>query len=157
VTVRARDEAGKAREFEALVRLDTPQELVYYINGGILQYVIRQLLSGRSPTQAAHGGMAGAPQARPGTRPDNGLVEKGSEDSFPASDPPTDGPRHCRRPPCSTRLHVAPPRALPWHSGGIAASAPAKPTTDPAQGRHLHLSWRRPWPMSAVACLGLPA
>ncbi len=89
VTVRARDEAGKAREFEALVRLDTPQELVYYINGGILQYVIRQLLSGRSPTQAAHGGMAGAPQARPGTRPDNGLVEKGSEDSFPASDPPT--------------------------------------------------------------------
>ncbi|MFZ1009044.1 MAG: aconitate hydratase [Candidatus Sulfotelmatobacter sp.] len=31
-------------EFRALVRIDTPQEALYYANGGILQYVLRQLL-----------------------------------------------------------------------------------------------------------------
>jgi aconitate hydratase len=34
------------KEFEALVRIDTPQEALYYANGGILQYVLRQLLAG---------------------------------------------------------------------------------------------------------------
>ena len=33
--------------FEALVRIDTPQESLYYANGGILQYVLRQLLATR--------------------------------------------------------------------------------------------------------------
>jgi aconitate hydratase A / 2-methylisocitrate dehydratase len=37
-----------SREFEALVRIDTPQEALYYANGGILQYVLRQLLSGKA-------------------------------------------------------------------------------------------------------------
>jgi len=32
-------------EFQALVRIDTPQEALYYANGGILQYVLRQLLA----------------------------------------------------------------------------------------------------------------
>ncbi len=32
-------------EFNALVRIDTPQEALYYANGGILQYVLRQLLA----------------------------------------------------------------------------------------------------------------
>ena len=32
-------------EFEAVVRIDTPQEALYYANGGILQYVLRQLLA----------------------------------------------------------------------------------------------------------------
>ena len=37
---------GKAPvEFQALVRIDTPQEALYYANGGILQYVLRQLLA----------------------------------------------------------------------------------------------------------------
>ncbi len=35
------------KEFEALVRIDTPQEALYYANGGILQYVLRQLLAGK--------------------------------------------------------------------------------------------------------------
>jgi aconitate hydratase A / 2-methylisocitrate dehydratase len=35
---------GKTKEFKALVRIDTPQEAQYYANGGILQYVLRQLL-----------------------------------------------------------------------------------------------------------------
>jgi aconitate hydratase len=38
---------GKTTEFTALVRIDTPQEAQYYANGGILQYVLRQLLAGR--------------------------------------------------------------------------------------------------------------
>jgi aconitate hydratase len=36
---------GKATEFQAVVRIDTPQEALYYANGGILQYVLRQLLA----------------------------------------------------------------------------------------------------------------
>ena len=36
---------GKTSEFKALVRIDTPQEAQYYANGGILQFVLRQLLS----------------------------------------------------------------------------------------------------------------
>ncbi len=38
------------KEVEALVRIDTPQEALYYANGGILQYVLRQLLSGSRET-----------------------------------------------------------------------------------------------------------
>ena len=38
---------GAAREIPVVVRIDTPQELAYYKHGGILPYVLRQLLSGR--------------------------------------------------------------------------------------------------------------
>jgi aconitate hydratase len=34
-------------DFDALVRIDTPQEALYYANGGILQYVLRQLLASK--------------------------------------------------------------------------------------------------------------
>ncbi len=34
---------GKKKEFGAVVRIDTPQEILYYQHGGILQYVLRQL------------------------------------------------------------------------------------------------------------------
>jgi aconitate hydratase len=44
VKVTAVDEAGQSKEFEALVRIDTPQEVQYYRHGGILQFVLRQLL-----------------------------------------------------------------------------------------------------------------
>ncbi|MCZ7652955.1 MAG: aconitate hydratase AcnA [Thermoanaerobaculia bacterium] len=46
VTVVARREDGSELRFAAKVRLDTPQEVVYYRHGGILQYVLRQLLQG---------------------------------------------------------------------------------------------------------------
>ena len=46
VKVRAKGKE-KTIEFEALVRIDTPQEALYYANGGILQYVLRQLLAGK--------------------------------------------------------------------------------------------------------------
>jgi aconitate hydratase len=42
---------GKPKEFQALVRIDTPQEAQYYANGGILQYVLRQLLSTKPSAQ----------------------------------------------------------------------------------------------------------
>ena len=47
VKVRARRaaDASSAIEFNALVRIDMPQEALYYANGGILQYVLRQLLA----------------------------------------------------------------------------------------------------------------
>ena len=37
------DGGGAPVEFRATVRIDTPQELVYYQHGGILEYVLRQL------------------------------------------------------------------------------------------------------------------
>jgi aconitate hydratase len=43
VTVFAESDLGKTTEFCATVRIDTPQEILYYQNGGILQYVLRQL------------------------------------------------------------------------------------------------------------------
>jgi aconitate hydratase len=44
VTVRATPDGGSPIEFQAAVRIDTPQEVEYYKNGGILQYVLRQIL-----------------------------------------------------------------------------------------------------------------
>jgi aconitate hydratase len=44
VTVRAKSPDGKERKFRATVRVDTPEELSYYQHGGILQYVLRNLL-----------------------------------------------------------------------------------------------------------------
>jgi aconitate hydratase len=42
--VRAKDAAGAEKTFSVLTRIDTPNELEYYRNGGILQYVMRQLV-----------------------------------------------------------------------------------------------------------------
>ena len=44
---------GKTKEFSALVRIDTPQEALYYAHGGILQYVLRQLLTAKPKPEAA--------------------------------------------------------------------------------------------------------
>jgi aconitate hydratase len=44
VSVHATGDHGKVTEFKARVRLDTPQEMQYYRHGGILHYVLRQLL-----------------------------------------------------------------------------------------------------------------
>ncbi len=41
--VTARKEDGSSVEFDAKVRIDTPGEADYYRNGGILQYVLRQM------------------------------------------------------------------------------------------------------------------
>ena len=46
VQVRPRAD-GNVNELSALVRIDTPQEILYYEHGGILQYVLRQLLANK--------------------------------------------------------------------------------------------------------------
>jgi aconitate hydratase len=43
LTVEVTDAKQQKRNFKAKVRIDTPQEILYYQNGGILQYVLRQL------------------------------------------------------------------------------------------------------------------
>jgi aconitate hydratase len=43
--VKATAPDGKITEFDARVRIDTPQEVLYYLHGGILRYVLRQLLN----------------------------------------------------------------------------------------------------------------
>jgi len=45
LTVKVKGDAGE-KTFTAVCRIDTPNELDYYRNGGILQYVLRQLLKG---------------------------------------------------------------------------------------------------------------
>jgi aconitate hydratase len=46
VQVTAQREGGEAVRFDARVRIDTPREAEYFRHGGILQYVLRALLSG---------------------------------------------------------------------------------------------------------------
>jgi aconitate hydratase len=45
VRVRAERAGGEPVEFDARVRIDTPREAEYFRHGGILQYVLRQLLA----------------------------------------------------------------------------------------------------------------
>ena len=51
--VKATGKNGAVVEFEALLRIDTPQEAQYYRHGGILQYVIRQLLQAKEKPATA--------------------------------------------------------------------------------------------------------
>ncbi|MGB9632286.1 MAG: aconitate hydratase, partial [Chloroflexaceae bacterium] len=54
LTVRATGDNDMVKTFEVIARIDTPQELQYYIHGGILQYVLRQLLAeSKQPAQGA--------------------------------------------------------------------------------------------------------
>jgi aconitate hydratase len=47
LTVRAAARDGATKEFKAVARIDTPEEMNYYRHGGILPYVLRQLVAGR--------------------------------------------------------------------------------------------------------------
>jgi aconitate hydratase len=44
ITVRAKSPDGREKRFTATARVDTPEEVSYYKHGGILQYVLRQML-----------------------------------------------------------------------------------------------------------------
>ncbi len=44
INVRAVSDNGSAKTFTAVARVDTPEEVSYYHHGGILQYVLRQML-----------------------------------------------------------------------------------------------------------------
>jgi aconitate hydratase len=44
ISVRARAGDGSTKKFSVTARVDTPEEVSYYHHGGILQYVLRQML-----------------------------------------------------------------------------------------------------------------
>jgi aconitate hydratase len=44
ITVQAKSSDGKVKTFSVIARVDTPEEVSYYQHGGILQYVLRQML-----------------------------------------------------------------------------------------------------------------
>jgi aconitate hydratase len=44
ILVRVKSDDGKEKQFIATARVDTPEEVSYYQHGGILQYVLRQML-----------------------------------------------------------------------------------------------------------------
>jgi aconitate hydratase len=44
ITVRAKGGDGRTKTFAVTARVDTPEEVAYYHHGGILQYVLRQML-----------------------------------------------------------------------------------------------------------------
>jgi aconitate hydratase len=56
VTVRVRHPEGTATEFKVSLRIDTPQEALYYQHGGILQFVLRQLLAGKEKPEVVSQG-----------------------------------------------------------------------------------------------------
>jgi aconitate hydratase len=85
LTVQASREDGSKARFKVTIRIDTPQEVLYYLHGGILQYVLRQLLTGRQKAKPIRGRPAAGPPPRSS---DAGKVDEGSLESFPASDPP---------------------------------------------------------------------
>ena len=43
VALTARSDDGEEKTFEAKIRIDTPNEVTYFNNGGILQTVLRNL------------------------------------------------------------------------------------------------------------------
>jgi len=93
VRVIAEGDAGAVRSFEATVRIDTPQEVLYYRHGGILQYVLRQLLHGRDAADAIASSAVVTPAAPEKAAEVAGAdaskkINEGSIESFPASDPP---------------------------------------------------------------------
>jgi len=84
LTVRAYSEDNSAIAFEVSARIETPQEVLYLRHGGILRYVLRQLLGERSELSAAP---ARKPHPLPLDGRQDGTVDEGSIQSFPASDP----------------------------------------------------------------------
>jgi aconitate hydratase len=60
LTVVARAKGGQEMKFEALLRIDTPNEVQYFKHGGILHYVLRRLVSPSSSPAASPRASKGA-------------------------------------------------------------------------------------------------
>src|SRR5205814_9761368 len=58
IRVKATRNDGTMIDFDAKMRIDTPQEILYYQHGGILQYVLRQLLAGWERPHVVSRGMS---------------------------------------------------------------------------------------------------
>ncbi|MBC8144704.1 MAG: aconitate hydratase AcnA, partial [bacterium] len=56
VDVEAHRADGGCHRFSVKMRIDTPQEMLYYRHGGILQYVLRQLMHGKKQPEPSSGG-----------------------------------------------------------------------------------------------------
>jgi aconitate hydratase len=69
LTVRAIRDDDVCIEFTVTARIDTPQELLYFRHGGILQYVLRELLAGADKPEVVSKGMATAPDPATGSVP----------------------------------------------------------------------------------------
>jgi aconitate hydratase len=82
--VKAKREDGSAVTFAVIIRIDTPQEVLYYQHGGILPFVLRQLLGARQKPRA----LGGTPPEAQAVPPASAKVDEESIESFPASDPP---------------------------------------------------------------------
>jgi aconitate hydratase len=90
VRIAATGDDGSRAEFRARLRIDTPQEAEYYRHGGILRFVMRQLLGGVREAPVVSAGLAaGATRVGRSAGGDvDAVVQQNSKDSFPASDPP---------------------------------------------------------------------
>jgi len=53
VTLVIKRKDGSKQEVKVLLRIDTPIEVDYYRNGGILPFVLREILSGADSSSAA--------------------------------------------------------------------------------------------------------
>jgi aconitate hydratase len=53
VTLVIRRKDGASREVKVLLRIDTPIEVDYYRNGGILPFVLREILKGADSSSVA--------------------------------------------------------------------------------------------------------
>jgi len=51
VLIRVQPDQGATFSFEAVVRIDTPEELTAFRHGGILPYVLRQLVQNSKPAR----------------------------------------------------------------------------------------------------------
>jgi aconitate hydratase len=83
ITVTAKRAGADPVIFRATIRIDTPQEALYYRHGGILQYVLRQLLGDVEAPQPVEPG-----EEEPREEKDGGAATENSIQSFPASDAP---------------------------------------------------------------------
>ncbi|MDR0788325.1 MAG: aconitate hydratase AcnA [Gemmatimonadota bacterium] len=82
ITVTAKRAGAEPVVFRATIRIDTPQEALYYRHGGILQYVLRQLLGDSEAPASIVENMEAPIDAT------NGRATENSIQSFPASDAP---------------------------------------------------------------------
>jgi aconitate hydratase len=102
-------ETGKVTTFDAHCRIDTPVEIDYYRNGGILQTVLRKLLGAASPTGNPKTAATKAPVAKASAKP----KAKGQPVARPA-------PKQAAKP-------TKPAKAKPAAKKAPVKTAPAKP------------------------------